>query len=104
MTQAPAFPWKSYIWALVAIVLIAAAPVLSGLLASEIASSHECRLNEARAHSCLVLGIDVGGLLYVMFVMTWFGMLTLPIGAMALSGLIIALVLHLIRRWRQNRA
>lgn len=104
MTAGRAFPWKAYLWSLAGLLLFASAPLLGGFLASVIASAHDCRLNEATVHSCVVLGIDLGGMLYVLFVMTWFGLVTLPLGAMALTGWIVVLVLHLIRRWLQSRA
>lgn len=59
-------------------------PLLIALLASLIARACGCTLNEADPHACMLLGKDVGGLLYSMFVFGWFGMLTVPAGAIGL--------------------
>jgi hypothetical protein len=60
------------------------APIFSVLLAGFIADLTGSTLNESGAHPFIILGFDIGGLLYSMFVFGWFAMLTLPTGGLAL--------------------
>ena len=50
----------------------------------------------------MLLGLDIGGELYTMFVLIWFGMMTIPLAAVALlvwlAAAIILVVLHRRRR------
>ena len=55
-------------------------PLLVMLLASFIANACGCTLNEAGAGKCVVFGKDVGGVLSVMFMFGWLGMITAPAG------------------------
>jgi hypothetical protein len=94
------------IWALVAIVLLAALPVLSLVLAAAFASGFECTLNEGDIHPCVVLGLDFGQLLYIM---SLGGLITalvaVPLAAMLLAvWLIVLMVLLLLRRHRRAAA
>jgi hypothetical protein len=74
-------------------------PVLSVLAAGTIASSGDCQLDEGSVHPCVVFGRDVGETLYNLFVMGWFGLITLPTGALAFIAFsVVALVLYLKRR------
>jgi hypothetical protein len=43
-----------------------------------------CRLNEGSPSPCIVGGSDLGNTLYSMGLMFWFGMITLPLGALGL--------------------
>lgn len=74
------------------IVLVAAGPVIGALLAGLVAEANGCVLNEGDAHPCLILGMDVGPTLYTLFVLAWFGMMTLPLGAIALVVWFVALI------------
>jgi hypothetical protein len=40
--------------------------------------------DEASVHRCVILGIDIGGLLALMFVAGWFALATIPLGGGAL--------------------
>lgn len=55
-------------------------PILSVLLAGFIADLIGATLNESEAHPSIVMGFDIGGILYSMFVFGWFAMVTLPTG------------------------
>lgn len=91
-------------WMLLAIVLFALLPIISVMASSGIAALGNCHLNEARAHPCEIVGIDVGGLLAFMFVAGWLALMTVPIGAVALLvWLMIALVLFIRSRSRERR-
>lgn len=88
-------------WMLAAIILFTTAPILSLLLSSGIASWQGCHLNEAAAHPCVVLGIDIGGLLTFMFVAGWLALMTMPAGFAALVvWLVVAIAMSI--RSRQN--
>jgi hypothetical protein len=66
------------------IVLWTFLPMVPVVVASVIASACGCKLDEGRAHTCIVLGKDIGGMLYNMEVMGWFCLLTVPSGFLAL--------------------
>ncbi len=83
-------------WILAAIVLFALLPIISVMASSGIAALGDCQLNEARTHPCVIVGVDVGGLLTFMFITGWLALMTVPIGAVALLvWLAVAIVLVL---------
>jgi hypothetical protein len=92
------------IWSLVLIVVIGALPLISALAASTLAGALGCELNEGSIHPCLLGGTDVGGMLYTMFVLHWFGLMTLPLGGMALVVWLIVAVILLCIRWFRRPA
>ena len=65
------------------------------LIASAIAAGAGCQLDEGGVNSCVVFGMDIGGLLAGLFVMGWFGLITLPTGFLALVGFSIAALIRL---------
>ncbi len=71
-------------------VLVAIAPVVSVVIAGTLASSYGCTLNEGSVNPCVIMGADRGELLYAMGVAGWFGLLTLPIGAV---GVLLSLLI-----------
>lgn len=89
---------KVYIYAHLAVILFAALPIISVLLASLGSSIVGCEnLNEGSEPDCLG-----GGLWYTMFVMGWFALVTIPLGVAALS---VTVSLHLIMwfvHWRKH--
>jgi hypothetical protein len=76
------------------IVLFTTAPIISVVIASTIASKCGCRLDEGNVHSCMVLGHDLGPLLYQMFVAGWFMLLTIPSGLLAFVAFTITVVVE----------
>ena len=80
------------LWVPLVIALVAATPVISMLVAVWVADANGCKLNEADAHRCLVAGLDIGGLLYDMFVLAWLALLTVPLGVLGLAGWLIAMI------------
>jgi hypothetical protein len=94
------------IWALVAIVLLAALPVSSLVLAVAFASGFDCTLNEGDIHPCVVLGLDFGQLLYIMSLGGFItAMVAVPLAALLLVvWLIVLIVLLLLRRRRRAAA
>ncbi|HTS16954.1 MAG TPA: hypothetical protein VMP11_05220 [Verrucomicrobiae bacterium] len=75
------------------IVLWTFLPMIPVVIAGAIASHCGCQLDEGGAHPCIVLGRDIGGRLYEMGVVGWFGLLTFPTGILALllfTGIVIA--------------
>jgi predicted MFS family arabinose efflux permease len=101
MTSALRFPWRNYLVILVVIVLFAAAPLISVYFTYLVADSHGCTVNEATIHPCIVLGADLGGLLYVTGVMGWFMLATIPLGGGALIVWLVILLIHYLA-WRQK--
>ena len=67
------------------IVLFAMSPVLCAMLASLIAKLCGSRLDEGGAHPCIVLGVDIGGLLYGMLTLGWLSLITVPIGLICIA-------------------
>ena len=85
------------------IVVIASAPVLSVVVASVIANACGCKLDEGNVHPCVVLGLDLGELLYAMGVTAWLALATVPLGAIALIfWAIVAIVMYV--RYRKKMA
>ena len=97
------FPTLAYALVLGLIALITLAPVLSVVLASVIARWGGCAVDEGGSHPCMVGGKDWGEALYTMFVLGWFMLLTIPVGALAFAGWVIALILHR-GRWRRQQS
>ena len=84
------------------IVLAGAAPVISMVFSIWIAGSLGCKLDEGDAHVCLFAGVDIGGLLYDMFVMAWFGLLTIPLSTLGLAACAIWAIIT-VRESRRQR-
>ena len=101
-------PKRLMIWALAAILLFGAFPILTLLIAALFGSAFGCDLNEGIINPCVVLGVDFGGLLYPMAVGGWFAMFTVPLAALALAVWLIVLVILLVvcrpRRTGADRA
>ena len=96
------FPWPAYVLLLLLILLVALAPLISVAIAGFLAEANGCVLNEGNIHPCLVNGEDIGGTLYTMFVLGWFMLASLPLGAMALLLLLVVFLVHLLF-WRRRR-
>lgn len=92
------FTGRKMTLALCAILLIAFAPVLSVLASIGVADAFGCTLNEAGTHPCVIGGVDTGEVLAIMFVMGWFGLATLPLGAIALLVWTVVAVVQFVRR------
>jgi hypothetical protein len=73
-------------------------PALSTGIAALISGLYNCKLNEGFANPCLVMGTDIGGILFEMGVMSWFMLLTLPAAAVLLIIWIAAELINLVRR------
>ena len=80
------------------LLLYTVGPIVSMLAASAVAARFGCRLDEGSVHTCVVVGVDLGGTLYFMAVSAWFALVTLPSGGLALIGYTVALVVFLIVR------
>ncbi|ODT80726.1 MAG: hypothetical protein ABS76_14740 [Pelagibacterium sp. SCN 64-44] len=98
------FPYWAYGLALAVILLFALAPLISVYVASAIAEAHHCPLNEGSVNSCLVGGMDLGPLLYTLFVLGWFMLATLPLGGGALLVWLASLIIHRIGWGQMQKA
>ena len=74
-------------------IVLGISPLALAFLASSFASLNNCQLHEGFANPCHVLGIDIGGFLYSLFVLGWFTLLSIPLGAV---GLLISVVWFLV--------
>lgn len=90
------FPWRRYLYVLLLIVLVIAAPALAVLASMGIASISGCDVHEGFSNACHMLGFDVGPLLHQLFLMGWFMLLTIPYGVIALAALFAVFLVHLI--------
>ena len=90
----------SAVWSLLLIVVIFFGPLISVFSAGAIATMNGCALDEGGMHPCVVLGLDLGGTLYAMALTGWLGLLTVPIGILALIAWALALAAHF---WKRRR-
>lgn len=77
---------------LVLLTLVVWMPLLGVLISGELASALGCPLNEGGTYPCIVLGVDIGGLLATLFVLGWLMLVTFPfmlITAGLWAGLIV---------------
>lgn len=88
---------------LAAILLFALAPLIAAFAGSAIADAHGCRLDEGGTYPCQAFGTDIGETLNIMFVIGWFGLMTLPAGATLLCVWTLVLAVDLIRLWVLRR-
>ena len=58
-------------------------PVACVYLSATLSDALNCTVNEASSSGCLVFGIDIGDLLYTLFVSGWLGIITFPVGGLA---------------------
>jgi len=87
-----------------ALVLICALPIALALTAGTIAEAHGCRLDEAGVYPCVIDGRDYGTTLAAMGMVGWLMLLTVPIGAVALAGGVVAAILWAVGARRARRA
>ncbi|WP_259675340.1 hypothetical protein [Burkholderia pseudomallei] len=59
--------------------VIGGAPFIPVIIAGVVASANGCRLDEAGAYPCVMLGHDFGVLLATMGMLGWAGLVTIPI-------------------------
>jgi hypothetical protein len=85
----------------VTILVIAMLPVISVSLTYAIASALGCSVNEGGATPCPFMGVDLGETLVTMMVLGWLGLITLPMGGVALAIWLAAWIGR--RIWRRGR-
>ena len=100
---APRFPVWPYVAAFFAILVFGLWPLASVAISTTIADLNNCTLNEANTHPCMVLGADIGGGLYTAFVLGWFMLATIPLGALGLVAWLVVLIVHIVL-YRRRRA
>jgi hypothetical protein len=88
------FPMGVYWVALAVIVLLAALPVISVVIAGTIADANGCRVDEGSVHPCLVGGTDLGELLYTLGVLGWLMLLSIPAGIAAIGIWAVIILAH----------
>jgi hypothetical protein len=97
----PLSPGKSLLRGALIVIALALSPIAVTYTAGLIALLLGCDLNEAAVHPCLLLGVNIGPLLYAMGLAVWFVALTVAAGLVAL--LVLAIV-WFIRTVRARRA
>ena len=92
---------RFFFYIFLAAVVIGLIPIFAVLAATLIAGIAGCDVNEGSANTCILLGADIGGTLYTMFVMGWLGLISLPIAALGAVGLLILGLISLIQKLRR---
>ena len=98
--QGSPFVWLGAAFAI--IVLVAALPLISVLISTGIAGALGCQVDEAAVHPCPFMGIDLGEMLTLMFILGWLGLVTLPLGVIALAVWLIIFLMTFVC-WRRRR-
>lgn len=92
-----------HILALLLILLVSLAPVISVAVAGSIAAANGCTLNESQAHPCIINGVDQGDNLYAMGMLGWLMLVTLPVGGLVFILYLIILIVYFVwKKWRQK--
>ena len=73
-------------------VVFGLAPVGVTLLAAGIAKINNCQLNEGSATPCIIAGVDFAETLYAMVVVSWLGLITIPIGVIGATAFLVWLI------------
>lgn len=81
-------------------ILAAVFPAIPTLVAALIAKANNCVLHEGFKNPCVVLGLDIGDVLYPMGVSMWFLFLSVPVGAL---GLLISVIWFAIAFFRKEQ-
>ncbi len=96
------FDWNRPFWplaiCLMLILLVAGLPILCVLISITVAHALGCALDEGNPHPCPFFGFDLGGLLYDLAVSGWFGLLTIPAGAVLLMVWLVAAIVFAVKR------
>jgi hypothetical protein len=88
------FPWPLYMLVLAGLLLFALLPVIAFMVSVTMAGAANCALSEAAVHSCVIAGMELGGVLSFLFVMGWFAYVTLPLGGGAIIVWLIMISMH----------
>jgi hypothetical protein len=83
------------------VAVIAALPVVSLFLSYAIGAPLGCVVNESGASPCPFMGIDLGEMLLTMMILGWLGLITLPVGCVALTVWLVAWIGQ--RLWRHRQ-
>jgi hypothetical protein len=95
-------PGKSFLRGALIVIALALSPIAVTYTAGLIALLLGCDLNEAAVHSCLLLGVNIGPLLYAMGLAVWFVSLTVMAGLLALVVLVIIFIVRTVKARRAN--
>lgn len=96
------FPWGKYAIAFFIILVIGFWPVFSILIASIVASTNGCILNEAGPNPCIINGQDWGELLYNLGGLGRLALVFVPLGLVSLLGWIFSLGFSLFSFYRKK--
>jgi hypothetical protein len=79
-------------------------PIVCVLIVSAVSAICGCTVNESSPTPCVVFGVDIGRPLYILRVMGWLGIVTLPSGGIALVLYTVFVVAESMIARRKRRA
>ena len=82
-------PFKKPLIGLIISIVIAVCPLILVWSVDLIAELNGCSLNEGSIQPCIVAGMDIGGVLYSIFMSGWYLFITFPVGAVLFFGSLI---------------
>jgi hypothetical protein len=88
---------KTFRWIAGVVIVLCFLPVAAFATAAALSGPFGCAMTEAGPQRCLVLGIDIGGLIYALAVSGWLALATLPVAALIA---VVWLAMELARRGR----
>ena len=97
--------WRAALLLMGKIVFYALSPVICVLLAAGIAGLLGCQMAGGDPAPCNCLGVDVGKPIYMMAMMGWFAIGTLPLGVIGVVAVLaITTVQEIVERLRDRSA
>ena len=91
--------YRAFVAVCIVVLLVCLLPLIGVAWSSWFAERHDCVLNEAGGHPCIVDGEDWGGLIGSAFISGWLFLITLPLGAAVLVLLcLVAIIRFFLRR------
>lgn len=97
------FTWVIHIFIVLGILLCAISPFFAVAYAGTVAESNGCELNEGGINPCVVNGTDLGGTLYSLGMLGWFGLVSFPLGLAAAALYILLVVIYYLVKWLVRR-
>jgi hypothetical protein len=83
--------------------VVAVLPLLALMLSGVLAVITGCSINEGTVNTCQLGPVDIGSLLYTLFVSGWLIFISFPLGALGCGIGVLVLVVQLVSNRQQNR-
>ena len=81
------------------IIGIAVLPIISVLCTYTLSSALGCGVNEGGATPCPFMGVDLGETLLTTMMFGWLGLISVPLGGVAVAVWLVAWIAH---RWQRQ--